>query len=207
MSHETPTLSAQQRERHGSRYAQRLRKSGRLPAVVYGHGSDPISISVDEKETLKHLHGGGHVFNVEIDGDTAETCLVKDLQFGYLGDNVIHIDFARVNLDEKVRVNMTLDFHGTPAAAKKGGTIVVHDLAELEIECAVRDMPESLRIDLDAFDEIVHVSDLSLPEGVTAITPAETLVLHVQTPKSGGDTTEGDEGEAGAAEGAAGSEG
>ena len=206
MSHETPTLAAERRERHGSHYAQRLRKAGRLPAVVYGHGSDPVSISVPEKEALAHLHGGTHVFNVEIDG-AGETCLVKDLQFGYLGDNVIHIDFSRVNLDEKVRVNMTLDFHGTPAAAKKGGTIVVHDLAELEIECAVRDMPESLRIDLDAFDEIVHVSDLPLPDGVTAITPAETLVLHVQTPKSGDDTTEGGEDEAGAGEGEAGSEG
>jgi len=194
MSHETPTLSAQQRERHGSRYAQRLRKSGRLPAVVYGHGSDPVSISVDEKETLKHLHGGGHVFNLEIDGGAAETCLVKDLQFGYLGDNVIHIDFARVNLDEKVRVNMTLDFHGTPAAAKKGGSITVHDLNELEIECTVRNMPDSLRIDLEEFDEIVHVSDLKLPDGVEAITPGDTLVLHVQAPK-GEDDDGGDEGD------------
>ena len=193
MSHETPTLAAEKRERHGSRYAQRLRKAGRLPAVVYGHGSDPVSISVSEKEALAHLHGGTHVFNVEIDG-AGETCLVKDLQFGYLGDNVIHIDFARVNLDEKVRVNMTLDFHGTPAAAKKGGSITVHDLNELEIECTVRNMPEALRIDLEEFDEIVHVSDLKLPEGVEAITPGETLVLHVQAPKGGGD--DGDEGDA-----------
>ncbi|MEC8321838.1 MAG: 50S ribosomal protein L25 [Planctomycetota bacterium] len=197
MSHENPTLSAQQRERHGSRYAQRLRKSGRLPAVVYGHGSDPVSISVDEKETLKHLHGGGHVFNLEIDGGTAETCLVKDLQFGYLGDDVIHIDFARVDLDQKVRVNMTLDFHGTPAAAKKGGSITVHDLNELEIECTVRNMPDALRIDLEEFDDIVHVNDLKLPEGVEAITPGTTLVLHVQAPKGGDAADEGD-GDAGA---------
>ena len=194
MSHETPTLAAQQRDRHGSRYAQRLRKSGRLPAVVYGHGSDPVSISVDAKETLKHLHDGGHVFNLEIDGGASETCLVKDLQFGYLGDNVIHIDFARVNLDEKVQVNMTLDFHGTPAAAKKGGSITVHDLNELEIECTVRNMPDSLRIDLEEFDEIVHVSDLKLPDGVEAITPGDTLVLHVQAPK-GEDDDGGDEGD------------
>ena len=203
MSHETPTLAAERRQKHGSRYSQRLRKAGRLPGVVYGHGADPVSISLDEKITLKHLHGGNHVFNLEIDGGDPETCLVKDLQFGYLGDNVIHVDFARVNLDEKVKVNMTLDFHGTPAGAKKAGMVVVHDLAELEIECAVRDLPESLRIDLDAFEDSVHVSDLSLPEGVVAITPGETLVLHVQAPKSSGsDTTEeGDAAEAPAAEG------
>jgi large subunit ribosomal protein L25 len=191
MSHETPTLAAERRERLGSRYSQRLRKAGRMPAVVYGHGSEPLSISVDAKETLTHLHHGIHVFNLAIDGAGEETCLVKDLQFGYLGDNVIHIDFTRVNLDEKVKLNVSLDFHGTPKAGAKPGHIVVHDLAELEIECAVRNIPESIRVDLDGFDEIVHVSDLPLPEGVVAATPGDTLVLHVQAPK-GGTAAEGE---------------
>jgi large subunit ribosomal protein L25 len=185
MSHETPTLAAERRERLGSRYSQRLRKAGRMPAVVYGHGSEPLSISVDAKETLTHLHHGIHVFNLAIDGAGEETCLVKDLQFGYLGDNVIHIDFTRVNLDEKVKLNVSLDFHGTPKAGAKPGHIVVHDLAELEIECAVRNIPDSIRVDLDGFDEIVHVSDLPMPEGVVATTPGDTLVLHVQAPKGG----------------------
>ncbi len=185
MSHETPTLAAERRERLGSRYSQRLRKAGRMPAVVYGHGSEPLSISVDAKETLTHLHHGIHVFNLAIEGAGEETCLVKDLQFGYLGDNVIHIDFTRVNLDEKVKLNVSLDFHGTPKAGAKPGHIVVHDLAELEIECAVRNIPESIRVDLDGFDEIVHVSDLPMPEGVVAATPGDTLVLHVQAPKGG----------------------
>lgn len=199
MSHETPTLAAERRERLGTRYADRLRKSGRLPAVVYGHGADPVSISVDAKEALVHLHHGNHVFNVAIDGAGEETCLVKQLQFGYLGDNVIHIDFARVNLDEKVTLNVTLDFHGAPKSGGKPGHIVVHDLAELEIECTVRNIPEAIRIDLDGFDEIVHVSDLTLPEGVVATTPGDTLVLHVQAPKGG--NADGEEGEEAAAEG------
>ena len=195
MSNETPTLPAERRERHGSRYAQRLRKSGRLPAVMYGHGSDPMSISVNAKETLAHLHHGNHVFNISIDGGSSETCLVKDLQFGYLGDDVIHVDFARVDLDEKVKVLIHLDFHGTPIAGQKGGAIVVHDLTELEIECAVRNIPEGLRVDLDGFDEVVHVSDLPLPEGVVAVTPGDTLVLHVQAPvgEADGDETTAEE--------------
>ena len=197
MSHETPTLAAERRERLGSKYSQRLRKAGRMPAVVYGHGSEPVSISVDAKETLTHLHHGIHVFNLAIEGAGEETCLVKDLQFGYLGDNVIHIDFTRVNLDEKVKLNVSLDFHGTPKAGSKPGHIVVHDLAELEIECAVRNIPESIRVDLDGFDEIVHVSDLPLPEGVVAATPGDTLVLHVQAPKGGAAAEgEGEEAEA-----------
>ncbi len=198
MSHETPTLPAERRERHGSRYAQRLRKAGRLPAIVYGHGSDPMSISVDAKETLAHLHHGNHVFNLSVDGGDTETCLVKDLQFGYMGDDVIHVDFARVNLDEKVRVLIHLDFHGTPAAGKKGGFNVVHDLAEIEVECAVRNIPENLRVDLDGFEDIVHVSDLTLPDGVVATTPGETLVIHVQAPVGASDEEEDGEDDAGA---------
>ena len=195
MSHETPTLTAERRERLGSKYSQRLRKAGRMPAVVYGHGAEPVSISVDAKETLTHLHHGIHVFNLAIEGAGEETCLVKDLQFGYLGDNVIHIDFTRVNLDEKVKLNVTIDFHGAPKAGAKPGHIVVHDLAELEIECAVRNIPEAIRVDLDGFDEIVHVSDLPLPEGVAATTPGDTLVLHVQAPKGGAAAGEGEEAE------------
>ena len=68
MSHETPTLTAERRERLGSKYSQRLRKAGRMPAVVYGHGAEPVSISVDAKETLTHLHHGIHVFNLAIEG-------------------------------------------------------------------------------------------------------------------------------------------
>ena len=195
MSHETPTLAAERRERLGSKYSQRLRKAGRMPAVVYGHGAEPVSISVDAKETLTHLHHGIHVFNLAIEGAGEETCLVKDLQFGYLGDNVIHIDFTRVTLDEKVKLNVTIDVHGAPKAGAKPGHIVVHDLAELEIECAVRNIPEAIRVDLDGFDEIVHVSDLPMPEGVVATTPGDTLVLHVQAPKGGAGAGEGEEAE------------
>jgi len=180
MTHETPTINAAKRERLGSRYAQRLRKSGQLPAVIYGHGADPVSVSIEEKATLAHLHHGQHVFNVTIDGEAAETCLVKDLQFGYLGDNVIHVDLARVNLDEKVTVRVHLDLVGEIQNAKLAGAIVVHDHSEIEVECAVRDIPESIRVELDTYKQSVMVGELSMPEGVVAITPEKTMIIHVQ---------------------------
>jgi ribosomal protein L25 (general stress protein Ctc) len=102
MTHEIPTINAAKRERLGSRYAQRLRKTGHLPAVIYGHGNDPVSVSIEEKATLAYLHRGQHVFNVAVDGAATETCLVKDLQFGFLGDDVIHIDLARVNVCDTI---------------------------------------------------------------------------------------------------------
>ena len=180
MTHETPTINAATRERLGSRYAQRLRKSGQLPAVIYGHGADPVSVSIEEKATLAHLHHGQHVFNVAIDGAATETCLVKDLQFGYLGDNVIHVDLARVNLDEKVTVRVHLDLVGEIQNAKLAGAIVVHDHSEIEVECTVRNIPESIRVELDGFEQSVTVGELTMPEGIVAITPAETMIIHVQ---------------------------
>ena len=104
MAHETPTINATTRDQLGTRYSKRLRKTGRLPGVIYGHKANPVAISVDEKETLTVLKKGAHVINVAIDGKQPETCLIKDLQFGYLGDNVIHVDFARVDLNEEVAV-------------------------------------------------------------------------------------------------------
>jgi large subunit ribosomal protein L25 len=180
MTHETPTLIASKRERLGTRYAQRLRKAGQLPAVIYGHGSDPVSVSVDGKKTLAHLHHGQHVFNLEIEGEGTETCLVKDLQFGFLGDNVIHLDLTRVNLDERVKILVHLDLHGELKTANDPGAIVMHDYAEIEVECAVRDIPESIRVDLEEYESSINVGELKLPEGMVAITPADTNIIHVQ---------------------------
>lgn len=206
MTHETPTINAAKRERLGSRYAQRLRKSGQLPAVIYGHGADPVSISIEEKATLAHLHQGQHVFNVAVDGEATETCLVKDLQFGYLGDNVIHVDLARVNLDEKVTVRVHLDLAGEMQDAKLAGAIVVHDHSEIEVECAVRDIPEAIRVELDEYKQSITVGELTLPEGVEAVTPANTMIIHVQIaaeeePDAGSTEEAAGEGDAPAAEG------
>ena len=180
MAHDVPTLDATRRDRLGSRYTKRLRASGRLPAVIYGHGAAPASVSLDERETLAALRHGSHVLNVRLDG-AAETCLIKDLQFGYLGDNVIHLDLARVNLDEVVTVKVSLHFTGAPEAAKKAGNIVTHDLQELVISCKVRDIPEDVRIDLSMSmkGDVLTVGELKLPAGVTAATNADAIVCRV----------------------------
>ena len=180
MAHDVPTLDATRRDRLGSRYTKRLRASGRLPAVIYGHGAAPASVSLDERETLAALRHGSHVLNVRLDG-AAETCLIKDLQFGYLGDNVIHLDLARVNLDEVVTVKVSLHFTGSPEAAKKAGNIVTNDLQELLISCKVRDIPEDVRIDLSMVmkGEVLTVGELKLPAGVTAATNADAIVCRV----------------------------
>ncbi|MDZ4828983.1 MAG: 50S ribosomal protein L25 [Phycisphaerae bacterium] len=182
MAHETPTLEAKPRDQYGSRYAKRLRAAGGLPAVIYGHGAEPKSVTLNEKATLTALKHGSHVVNVKIENGATETCLVKDLQFGYLGDNVIHVDLARVNLDEVVTVNVSMHFVGTPEMAKKAGHIVTHDYATLEVRCKVRDIPEEVRVDLSMAMSgmTLTLADIKLPAGVNSVLPPETVICRIQ---------------------------
>lgn len=181
MASTTPTVAATLRERLGTRYTRRLRAQGLLPVVIYGHGEKPVSAAVNAKEMLGHLHHGSHVITVAL-GGASQTCLVKDLQFGYLGDDVIHVDLARVNLDEIVRVNVRIEFFGECAAAKKPGAVLTHDMAELAINCKVRDIPESVRADLSAMQgDMLSAGDLKLPAGITLAIDAHAPVARVIT--------------------------
>ena len=116
MSQKTPTLSAENRDRTGSRYSKRLRDKGRLPAVLYGHGRDPLSISLDMKEALSHFHKGEKVFKLDFPGaksaDEMQMVLLKDLGFDFLGTNIIHADLARVDLNERVRTKVPIHLMG-----------------------------------------------------------------------------------------------
>ena len=181
MKHETPKIEAERREKVGTVYAQRLRKSGRLPAIIYGHKKDPVAVSIDEKEILTHLHRGTHVLDIAVKGSGSETVLVKDLQFGYLGDNVLHVDFARVDLEEEVTVLVNLAFVGVPQAAAQTGAILTHDMTSLEVICLVNAIPGEIPVDLTLMGEgtLITVGDIELPTGVRATVEPETPLTHI----------------------------
>jgi large subunit ribosomal protein L25 len=179
MSTQTPVINAERRERTGSRFAERIRKAGKLPAVIYGHGDAPVAISVDQKEVIHHIRDGAHILEIKIGGSTAETCLIKDLQFGWLGDNVIHIDFARVNLNEEVHVKVHIDWVGEPKAANEPGA-VLNTATELEIVCKVRDIPHELHFDLSEMETHLTIGDLKLPAGIRAFSDDDTIVAQIQ---------------------------
>ena len=105
MHEKNPLLKASLRERVGTRYSERYRKQGKLPAVVYGHKLDPLPIVIDAKESLTHFHKGEKVFRIELPagaGKGDDMVLLKDVQFDFLGNNIVHADFARVTLDERI---------------------------------------------------------------------------------------------------------
>ena len=179
MAHEIPTISVSKRERCGSRYAERLRKGGRLPAVIYGHKIDPVHVSVDEGEILTLVSHGIHAMHLDLGGNR-ETCLVKDLQYGYLGDNVVHVDFTRVNMDEEVTVHVHITFVGTSTEAGKTDAILRHDLTELAVNCKVLEIPEDIKVDLSKM-EGTHLTagELPLPPEVKLAEDVGAIVASV----------------------------
>ena len=176
MATQTIQVAAKSRPGLGSRASKRLRDSGLLPAVIYGHKEAVVPVTLPKKEVVTHLNRGAHLFDLSLDGKS-EKVLVKDVQYDHLGMEVIHIDLARVNLDEKVEITVPLELKGTPKGEADGGVLQVV-VSELEIECLVTDIPDAVRHNISelGLNQVLHVKDLRLPAGVR-ILQDENLIL------------------------------
>lgn len=187
------TLKAQKRQRIGSRYAARERAAGRLPAVVYGHGVDPVHISLDAKEALRYFHDGERVFGLALEGGSGEeTVLLKDLQFDYLGTNIVHADLMRVDLNEQIEAHVHMKLVGEPVGLKTAGTILVHPLTALTVRCTVAALPDHIEVDVSGLKvgETMHAGQVKLPEGVELAMDEETVIASVSSVKAEEETGE-----------------
>lgn len=196
---ETVALKASVRSQAGTRNSMRLREQGQLPAVVYGHQQEALSISLDAHEFIEHLHHGHRLFKVDVDGKK-DTMLVKDLQYDHLGKAVIHADLMRVNLSERITVEVMIELRGTAAGTHEGG-IVEEVMNSIEVECEVRDIPESLQLNIKdlGLNQVMHAGQVELPKGFELVTDPDAVVVSCHETK-----VQAVEGEAeGAAEGAA----
>jgi len=179
-------LVAEPRDATGKGVARKLRAAGRIPAVVYGRGTESRAISVDPSALLRLLQSGGAGMNTLIElrvEGTAQTVLVKELQRDPVRGRPLHTDFFLVDLDQKVEVSVPIHLVGRPAGVETGG-ILDHPLRELELECLPRAIPESVDVDVSALEvgDSIHVSDLALPEGVSVRTEANLAVASVIAP-------------------------
>ena len=193
MSDETPVLQAKKRERTGSRYSRRIREQGGLPAVVYGHGQGPVSVTLDAKETLTLIRGGDRVYTLDIEGGETETVLLRDLQFDYLGTNVVHCDLSRVDLDERVHVRVKVSLVGEAPGLKKARTSMLTPITELELECTVTNLPEEIEVDVSHMDvgDIIHAGEVTLPKStMVLLTDPERVVANLSQQS---ELAEGDE--------------
>jgi large subunit ribosomal protein L25 len=183
MAKHRPTVQAAARQRTGSVHAARLRRDGKLPAVVYGHKKDPAHVVIDKTEFTEHLHEGTHLIDLATDGAAAQTCLIKDVQYDYLGTHIIHVDFARVDLTEVISVSVPLIYKGQDVSpgAKTPGAIVEHRLLDLIVQCRADSIPESIIVDLSKLelDGTITVSQLPLPAGVTTTNNPKDVVVSI----------------------------
>ncbi len=180
MAKQAIQITIQPRAELGSRANKRLRDKGLIPGVVYGHKEAVIPVALPKKELVNHLKKGAHVFDLSLDGK-AEKVLVKEVQYDHLGIEVIHVDFARVSLDEKVEVTVPIELKGTPKGEEEGG-VLQQMLNELEVECLVTDIPDSITVNVSEMkvDDAIHISDLKLPPGVRALQDPEVIVAAVK---------------------------
>jgi large subunit ribosomal protein L25 len=196
MATQAAQVTAKARNELGSRANKRLRDSGMLPGVIYGHKEAIIPITLPRKEVVSHLTHGAHLFDLAIDGKS-EKVLIKEVQYDHLGLEVIHVDFARVSLDEKVEVTVPLELKGTPKGEEEGA-VLQQIVAELEIECLVTDIPEAIRHNVTDMgkDSVLHVKDLKLPTGVRVLQDEDLIVAMVREIQEETAATEAAEGAA-----------
>ncbi len=179
---ELASLKGESRTVAGSRAAARLRKSGKVPGIVYGHGETPLPVMVSLHDLEQLLHHGAHLLELDLSGNKHRV-LIKEVQYDHLGMTPVHVDLARVSLEDRVKVTVSLEFRGTPKGVKEGG-ILDQTVSDLEIECLVTEIPERIRIDVSemAIGDSLHISDVVLPAGVRALGSPEVVVCTVRAP-------------------------
>jgi large subunit ribosomal protein L25 len=166
-------ISAELRTDEGKGASRRLRRSGKVPAVVYGAKQEPVSIQLPHNDTLLASHNEwfySAILDLTVGGSTQKV-LLRDMQRHPFKPQLLHLDFQRVNENEAIRIRVPLHFlnQESSPAGKTSGVVITHELNEVEISCLPKDLPEFIEVDLGALGvgDIVHLSALKLPNGVS----------------------------------------
>ena len=168
-------LNAEPRADQGKGASRRLRRAGKVPAVLYGGGKNPESLALLHQELKHQLNNEAfysHILKLNI-GDRQEQVILKDLQRHPYKPSVLHLDLQRVTADEQIRVHVPLHFinqNSAPGVKEQGG-VVSHLMIDVEIACLPKDLPEFIEVDLAnlSMGESIHLSELKLPEGVEIV--------------------------------------
>ena len=182
---QTIELRAEKRSLASKGTLSRLRLEGQIPAVVYGGKKAPENLALNLKTFSQQMKG--HGFNVLMNlnfGDGAEVVLLKDVQRDVLSHDVIHVDFQRISMTEKLEVNVPLTATGEAPGVKVGGGILEHILRNVRVRCLPTDIPDSISVDVSQLqlNQGIKVKDLVLPAGLEALNDRESLVINIVAP-------------------------
>ena len=164
------------RNEGGKRRNRRLRISGIVPAVLYGHGQQTMSLSVGENDVSTALRQGVRV--VELTGDVQDTALIRATQWDAFGIELLHVDFQRVSATEKVETRVAIELRGIAPGINEGGT-VDNLLHEIEMLCPATSIPEKLEVNINDLHlgDSITASQLEIPDGAQLITGADAMVV------------------------------
>ena len=192
------TIEVTRREATGKGAARRLRRSGQVPAVVYGTGGDTLAIQVEDRRLHRLIRSAGEnaVFLLQLKGsDQSRHTMLREIQWDPLNGKLVHVDFQRVKMDEVVRVHVPIELQGTPLGVKNEGGLVDFVTREIEIECLPGDIPDHLTIDISELHIGQHVeaSDLRLEDQHVLVTEPSRVIAAVSQPRVAAEAEEGEE--------------
>jgi large subunit ribosomal protein L25 len=172
-------LNVSVRNELGSGPVRRLRRAGRIPAILYGHGEANVNLSIPTAEIKAALRHGSKL--VDLQGSLSEKALIRIVQWDCYGSDVLHVDLTRVSESERVEVTVSLELKGEAPGLKEGG-MVDHHLFDVEIECPAGEIPDKLVASIKNLHlgQSLTLADVVLPPHVTLVTPVDTVVVSCQ---------------------------
>ncbi len=193
------TITAEARNELGKKVAKQLRKTGRIPAIIYGGDIDSIPVSIDleaAKAILKSEAGENTVLNIKRE-DQQVAAMIKDIQYDYLSEHIIHMDFYRIDLDKKVNVNVPVNIIGEAVGVKVEGGVFDFMTREIKIRCLPTQIPLCYTVDITDLHagDTVKVDTLELGEGVRLMSTPQTVICSVSAKGGEEEGEEGEEGE------------
>jgi len=181
------------KERDLSKKANKLRREGFIPAVIYSKGKEAMSLAVDGHsfDLCYREAGGNSVVLIEVeklDGSTSKkNALIHEVDLDPVSEKVLHTDFLQIRMDEKITATVPLSFIGDSVAVIELSGSLLTPIDEIEVECFPADLPHEIEIDITAlsdFESVIHISDLKIPEGVAILSESEEVVAYVEPPRS-----------------------
>src|SRR5574337_1933694 len=170
-------LKAEKRTTKGSKGVKKLRMVGQIPAMLYGHKEDNVMLCLGEDDFVRILHTGTRMLRLTYD-NKKESALIKEVQYDTIVDRVLHVDFSRIDLNERVKLRVPVELHGESIGVKEGG-ILTHVIKDIEIECLPTTIPEKIKINIAelGLGKAIHVKELPVLEGIQYISDAEADVV------------------------------
>ncbi len=184
---ETLEITADARDKKRKRDAKRLLRSGKIPGILYGPKTQTVTLELDKREFTSRVAGleGSHLVRLKSSASALaeKVALVKDMQYHPISGEVIHADLYEVDLTAKIQVHVPLHFTGKAFGVTRGG-ILQPIVREIEVECLPLDIPEFFNVDVSALDigDSIHIEQLAMPEGVSALSEPNTALVAVVTP-------------------------